>query len=366
MLNHMRRGLFLAIVIPANLTQSASVAGQEVADVVSIGGHGVAVGEWFDRVSAVQTSADGRIYVADSGLCRVFIYSADGSYVGAVGGKGTGPAEFQDIAAIRVDSVLTVWDTRLHRSARFSLEGAHLDTGAQSPDSWSGFGTTRELRFGYVLSELFPVMTVHEQVFSPLYRLVISRSDMSPDTVAKFRSNNVLWFDAADGVPYSSAWTSFGDAGAWTTIGDSTLVFADGYTGEIAWHHMRPTRVEAGRSALVPVDVRPVSESDLSEIERHIRADLGNAAPRRIELRGPAFWSGITRLVADESTGRIYIGTPVQGWSLQWRVLHPDDAITSLILPGRIDLKSVKGDMLYGVVEDELGVSTVRVLRMLG
>ena len=83
-----------------------------------------------------------------------------------------------------------------------------MGTKAQSRDSWLGFGTTRELRYGYVLSELFPVMTVQEQVFSPFYRLVISRPGMSPDTVARFRSNNALWFDASDRIPYSSAWDS--------------------------------------------------------------------------------------------------------------------------------------------------------------
>ncbi len=357
------RGVLLATAVLSSLTRSVSVGGQDVVEVMSIGGHGVGVGEWFHRVSAVQSSADGRIYVADSGLCQVFIYSAEGGYIRAVGGKGVGPAEFQDIAAIRVDSVLTVWDARLHRSARFSLEGAHLGTKAQSRDSWLGFGTTRELRYGYVLSELFPVMTVQDQVFSPFYRLVISRPGMSPDTVARFRGNNALWFDASDRIPYSSAWTPFGDAGAWATIGDSTLIFADGYTGEVAWHHMRRAGVEAGRLTLVPVNVRAVSDSDLSEIKRQIRAEFGDASPRRIELRGPSLWSGITRLVADESSGLIYIGTPVTGGSLQWRVLHPDDAITPLILPERLDLKSVRGDMLYGVMEDEFGVSTVRVLR---
>ncbi len=215
-----------------------------------------------------------------------------------------------------------------------------------------------------MLNELFPVMTIQEQVFSPFYRLVISGSGMSHDTVAEFRSNNALWFDASDGVPYSSAWTPFGDAGAWATIGDSIIVFADGYTGEVSWLHMRPTGVEAGRSTLVPVDVRAVSDSDLSEIKRQIRAEFGDAVPRRIELRGPSLWSGITRLVADESSGSIYIGTPAAGGSLQWRVLHPDDAITPLILPERFDLKSVRGNMLYGVVEGELGVPTVQVLRI--
>ena len=106
-----------------------------------------------------------------------------------------------------------------------------------------------------------------------------------------------------------------------------------------------------------------MSDSDLSEIKRQIRAEFGDASPRRIELRSPSLWSGITRLVADESSGLIYIGTPLTGGSLQWRVLHPDDAITSLILPERLDLKSVRGQMLYGVIEDEFGVSTVRVLR---
>lgn len=357
------RSLLLLIAVLADLTQSASVAGQEVVEVVSIGGHGVGVGQWFHRIRDVRSSADGRIYVADSELCKVFIYSAKGSYIGAAGGKGFGPAELQDIAAIRVDSVLTVWDAQLHRSVRFSLDGAHLGTRAQPRDSRLGFGTTRELSHGYVLSELYPVMTIQEQVFSPFYRLVVSRPGMSPDTVARFRSNNALWFDASDGVPYSSAWTPFGDAGAWTTIGDSTLVFADGYTGEVTWLHMRPTGVGAGRSALVPVGVRAVSGSDLSEIKRQIRAEFDDAVPRRIELRGPSLWSGITRLVADESSGLIYIGTPVTRGSLQWRVLHPDDAVTPFVLPERLDLKSVRGDMLYGVVKDEFGISTVRVLR---
>ena len=186
---------------------------------------------------------------------------------------------------------------------------------------------------------------------------------MSPDTVARFRSNNALWFDASDGRPYSSVWTPFGDAGAWATIGDSILVFADGYTGGIQWHHVRPTGLKAGRSAVVPVDVREVTGSDLSDIEQQIRIEVGDAAPRRIQLRAPSLWSGITRLVVDESNGLVYIGN-VMGESFRWRVLHLDDAITTLTLPERFDLKSVNGDRIYGVVRDEIDVSTVRVLRI--
>jgi uncharacterized protein YceK len=78
----------------------------------------------FD-VRAAALQADGDIVLVDGGTREVRLYDQDGAYVKTLGGRGSGPGEFQEPIQVLIttdDSVL-VWDDALFRSTRFDASG---------------------------------------------------------------------------------------------------------------------------------------------------------------------------------------------------------------------------------------------------
>jgi hypothetical protein len=56
--------------------------------------------EFFGLITAIQTDAEGRVYILDSQLHEVKIYTAGGEYVKSIGREGEGPGEFSNAASM--------------------------------------------------------------------------------------------------------------------------------------------------------------------------------------------------------------------------------------------------------------------------
>ncbi len=57
-------------------------------------------GEPFGRVTGVVGDWKGGVYVADAIALRVYRFAPDGSYLGSLGGKGSGPGEFRSLEGL--------------------------------------------------------------------------------------------------------------------------------------------------------------------------------------------------------------------------------------------------------------------------
>jgi uncharacterized protein (TIGR03663 family) len=93
---------------------------------------------WGPRDVAVD--GDGNVYVADTGNKRVQKFTADGEFVVAFGGNGTGIGQLAEPVGVAAgaDGTVYVVDTWNRRVQQFSAEGSPL---AQMPiDSWAGQG----------------------------------------------------------------------------------------------------------------------------------------------------------------------------------------------------------------------------------
>ena len=362
----------VAIVLWA--TPEFADAAQSPTRIVSIGGMDSPSGDWFQRVSDISIADNGWICIADSGRLEILCYSADGKLQSSMGGKGDGPGELHALSSIEADTVVVAWDPVTGRAIRYSLDGRVVRSERTRPRGFDA-GTARRLRNGSLVSVTAARFT-HGELYDPYNRLVLSRpgatdpaastdpAALTQDTLASIRSDAMFWYDAADGVPYSAASTPFGDGGAWSFIGDSMLVVADGYSGKLTWYQANATGLAVARRTQVPVEARSVSGQDLANVEKSLRAERGGAVPRKIVLRAPPSWSGITDLVVADDGDVTYVGSSDADGRIYWRALHSDDSLQVVPLPSDFKLKAVSDGVFYGVVTDELGVQQVVGLRV--
>lgn len=343
------------------VTPESADAAQGPTRIVSIGALDSPNGEWFQRVGDISVADNGWICIADSGRLEIFCYSADGKLQSSMGGEGDGPGELRALSAIEADTVVVAWDPVTGRTLTFSLDGRIAGSERTRPRGFDT-GTARRLQNGSLVS-VTAARFIHGERYDPHHRIVLSRLDTT-DTIATIRTGSAFWYDAADGVPYGAISTPFGDGGAWSFIGDSVLVVADGYSGELTWYQANATGLAVARRTQVPVEVRSVSDQDLTDLEKSLRTERGDAVPRDIVLGAPPSWSGVTDLLVGDDGDMAYIGSRDRDGRTYWRALRSDDSLHAVPLPPDFALKAVSDGVFYGVVTDELGVQQVVGLRV--
>jgi DNA-binding beta-propeller fold protein YncE len=97
---------------------------------------------WFERPTGLALStATGRLYVSDSGAHTVYVYDLDGKRLGSIGRRGEGPGEFNYPTHVAVDreGLLYVADTLNFRVQIFSPEGVFLSSFGRAGDSYMEF-----------------------------------------------------------------------------------------------------------------------------------------------------------------------------------------------------------------------------------
>lgn len=89
----------------------------------------------FWGVTSLAADRDGNVFIADSGLNRIFVFAKDGSFVRAFGKEGQGPGEFlgnPDGWSLRLtcgrDGYLYINDPRNARISKVTISGKLLST----------------------------------------------------------------------------------------------------------------------------------------------------------------------------------------------------------------------------------------------
>lgn len=83
------------------------------------------------EASDIVTDQQGNIYVLDSKLKNIRVFSAEGKYLRHIGREGVGPGEFSDYMFLKMaicpKGELYVLDRKISRITRFSSEGQYLN-----------------------------------------------------------------------------------------------------------------------------------------------------------------------------------------------------------------------------------------------
>lgn len=319
----------------------------------------------FHRISDIAVSADGGIYVLDGGDHAVKAYDAAGRFLRRFGKRGSGPGEFTQPVDLRVDSLVTVFDAGQHRLAAFSLAGEHRRTRRLAAPEGVALSTQHLLRGGISIGTTPARHSLGSPAHDPRQAVLLIGPDGTvADTLIAYHSGATLWHPVNEQIPWGIARSDFGPAGAWAVLGDSMVVVADGYGGEVRWYAAAGGRLQRIRASRLPNVGRAITDADLREVERRFREETRQRVGR-LALEPPPRWSAATRaVIADDGSLWIQNGNDPDRSSI-WSVFDPRGRFVHRIrLPAGFALRFVRGDRLYGIARTELDVDHVRVYRL--
>lgn len=363
----------------------------------------------FSQVWQADVDRDGNLFVLESAVPEIRVYSPAGALLRRIGRRGAGPGEFESPHfGVLGDTVWTV-DNRLNRIALFDRQGTLLSTGNVEqvriplPES-----------FGYLRPRVFRP----DGLFMSFMGQVGSSIHDDPTGVRPTDSIPVplVLFDPSGAVADTAGWAPRPPPRMWrppseddiqyqmVTVGDQRfmvpspptalpvwIAVPDGYVSVETPHAqsaedgaVRIARIAASGDTLFHRELRyapqPYTEADLDSIaSRAARGSAGGMAPiapaagggappppddpqlvaRRLRdrMRFPEFRLPIERSWVAQD-GSVWLKRP-EGADLlaQWVVLDPDGAPRGTVrLPDNANVVWHRGDSLWAVVPDELDV----------
>jgi PKD repeat protein len=189
----------------------------------------------FTNVKDVALDNVGRVYVADTGICRVQIYNPDGSYYATLGtGCGTGDYQFNWTPGLTIapNGDIYVADTNNHRVQVFNSDRVYVatlgETGVAGSDN-THFNYPRDVEVDSAGNVYVADNGNHRvQIFDSnrVYTRTIGETGVAGDDFAHLRNPVAVTVDAASRIYVGDQWGDrvqvFDSGGAYlTTIGGS-------------------------------------------------------------------------------------------------------------------------------------------------
>lgn len=326
----------------------------------------------FSLISSIAVAGDGRVFVADAQNAEITILGPGGEVVGSMGRRGEGPGEFRELRALQMlpgDSLLA-HDFANGRITVYEPDGYEVayTTRLEMPPTASRpewfARATGEGRFivsfvEWVRADRPPAAGEDEMARTRIVRTFDSEGRLVRDSALVVptarrlivRDGDVI----GDGGPHP-----FGPWSPITHGGDDRLyvggtsvdsVRVDAYTlaGEFSPFFAAP---------IPPLEVTP---GDIEQVLEGAWSFYHDAIRETV----PERWPAVRDLTTDDR-GRIWItlGGSRADSTRVW-VVDPDGSLSFRITlaPG-LSIEAVRGDVVYGILHDELDVPWVESHRV--
>lgn len=322
----------------------------------------------FQRITGILSTPDGGMIVADGGMANIRFFGSDGSLIRTVGRSGGGPGEYQQLAALfrgPADS-LYAFDFNGSRVSVLNRDGTFVRSMVLSPPP-AAAGRP----------ELSGILD-NGQLIVDLY---LNGGDGKPD-------GHQIWRYNADGSPDAQRATLPGRLVGSSTDGELRLEMILPWgamphsavaNGELLAGHgseNRVVRMGVGRVELeLPAGDRrrltdDVVESFIEQLVAQAPAQIrerlsGSMDPMREAPRAD-FLPYFTAIRDTPSGGAWLERFVVPGDARRfWDRFGPDGSwLGAGWVPGNVTVLSVESGSVLAVVEDDLGVQTVRRYRL--
>lgn len=346
---------------------------------------GVAEGDpeyQFGNIVGVDVDSDGRIYVLDQQAQQVRVFDAQGTLVRTIGRGGSGPGEFSPGAGplfvVRGDTVL-VPDVLLQRVSWFVLSGDEtgsfpLPMAEGIPVAW---GMTPD---GRVAHQRMPLpLPGQPQTEVPTETPIVARgTDGSSDTLAMIPAGQSVRLQGG-GMQVRM----FDPEPVWDIAADGSVLVAvnTDYSIEVR----RPGGALA-RVIRKPFERAPVTAADrdaFMELFREGWKQMG-ATPEQIKMAeqmisfgdyypalarikaGPGSTIWVQQIKTAAMAKELGEGfSPQDAGGPRWDVFDADGRYLGVVeFPANFTLMTFDGDVVYGVLRDELDVQYVVRMRV--
>ena len=328
------------------------------------------------RNAALQS--DGDIVLIDGGTREVRLFDRDGAYVKTLGGRGSGPGEFQEPNQVLItadDSVL-VWDDALARITRFDSAGEFVavqsvDRGkiakAIDPPLFPWYATL--LPHGLLVVELIEKEGKGQLpgVFRAQGGALLVSEDIS-------RIDTLMFFDAVEREAVDAPWG--GRFGVEPPVAKNTLLAAQPTSPRVCFGDQAAPEIRC----FGPDNTRHVVrwQAEAAPIEDHeiavwrdtsVQVFGGKVSEAAVQdmlaqVPVPPVRPYFSRLVLDV-LGNLWVEQRPVNWAepdeIDYLVFDPEGILLGEVILPPIDVLEIGEDYVLGVYRDHMEVEYVRV-----
>lgn len=332
---------------------------------LQIGGENATGGSALFRVTSAIRLDDGRIVVTDGGSQQLRFFDSTGAYLYAVGGKGTGPGEFDWIfgrVLCRSDSLLA-YDYDNARLTFFDTDGKLLKIVQLSrEDAAGGMALLGWLPDGSLLASggknamyLGLGDGLH---WDRGWILRIVADGSRPRRLLEYPSHETIV--GGNGGASMGAWFL---RGRQAVLAGSSIVLADNTDYELRYYDTTGVLRRVARRAYRP---QAVTREEIDRFREHFRQSLAKGMLEGVVFpkTGPTF----DRVLADRS-GSIWVQEerpPGAHGPVAWSVFDGEGVwVTDVETPGSYRPMDIGDDYVLGVGRDSMDVERVQMYHLM-
>ena len=315
-------------------------------EVFRIGDEDAGDGLLLGRPRDMAVDSQGRLYVADSGWDGLLVFSDSGVQEGVIGRAGKGPGEFERVSAVHIDAQdsVYVWDSSLDRITIFSPdehELVHSFTVQNDGMSLGGFVGPIDrgflIRYSGIPGWSLPAVENLAKV-----KLLDWSGKAITDSVAYLPGQEMLVHDD-EGVIWGTD-LPFGDEPHFVLAHDQTL-----YYGSSSAIRFVGTAMDGASNEVIEVPHIPVRISK-AERDKIIQEEEKREFKRMLRDRLPEIKPAFVRIVPDDE-GRLWIALSraEKVTAVEWLVVDSTGTVVARTeLPEYVRLYAVREGRAYG------------------